>query len=60
MGGGKINGRVAVSDLETSGAEAAHSPSSVDLIGGREKRRKAWKGTEEKEYRGRKGCRGGG
>lgn len=35
LGGGKINGGVAVSDLETSGAEAAHSPSSVDLLGGR-------------------------
>ena len=35
-----------MSDLETSGAEAAHSPSSVDLLVGKE-RKKAWKGTEE-------------
>lgn len=34
MGGGKINGRVAVSNLETSGAGAAQGPSSVDLCPG--------------------------
>ena len=69
MGGGKINGGVAVSDLETSGAEAAHSPSSVDLLGGRRgggrvgkvrRREDTGKGRSGEEGRGEDGMFGGG